>query len=347
MSSFIEQTQTFNFFPKNEYNMKRILFSIFLLTAIVSQVAAQSDTLLIKKHLTKITKTDGFRNHNNVKVLDQVAGYIYSVFDQYADTTYYQPYMVDGKTYRNVVCRFGSKINKPIMVVGAHYDVCGNQEGADDNASGVTAILELARMMKGKTLDRPLEIVAYTLEEPPYFRTPYMGSNIHAQSLKQSNTPVYGMVAIEMIGFFSDTKGSQQYPVKVMKVAYGTKGDYILLLKKNGYGEFVKNFSKQFNNAKTIETSNLKAPSKIQGVDFSDHLNYWNAGYDAMMVTNTAFYRNKNYHQTTDTMETLDIPRMANVIDGIYYAITNIDKQDANTNKKSSGKVGKRITKKY
>jgi len=261
-------------------------------------------------------------------VLDSVARYIFNTFEQYADTVYYQPYAVDGRVYRNVVCKFGSSINKPLVVVGAHYDVCGNQEGADDNASGVVGLLELARMLKGIRLDRPVELVAYTLEEPPFFRTPNMGSNIHAQWLKKNGIPVYGMVALEMIGYFSDRKGSQGYPVKAMKLAYGKTGDFILLMKRSGHGEFVKRFSAHFNNVKTIETRNLKAPSKIQGVDFSDHLNYWNAGYDALMVTNTAFYRNKNYHQTTDTMETLDIPKMSMVINGVLYAIVHLDKND-------------------
>lgn len=133
------------------------------------------------------------------------------------------------------------------------------------------------------------------------------------------------MAAIEMIGYFSDEKGSQSYPIKAMKVAYGTRGDFILLVKKKGYGNFVKNFSKGFINAETIETSNLKAPFDIEGIDFSDHLNYWEFGFDAMMITNSAFFRNKNYHQKTDKMETLDIKRMSSVINAIYHAVLNID----------------------
>lgn len=308
-----------------KYICQYIVLVALLLVAISTKLAAQSDTILIKDHLTKITKTDGYRNHLNTKLLDQTAEYIFGVFDKYADTTFYQTYKVNGRTYRNVICRFGTAIKKPVMVLGAHYDVCGEQEGADDNASGVVGLLELARILENQSLTRPLELVAYTLEEPPYFRTPYMGSNIHAQSLVDSKTEVYGMAAIEMIGYFSDKKGSQGYPVKVMKVAYGTRGDFILLVKKSGHGDFVKNFSREFKDAQTIETSNLKAPFEIEGIDFSDHLNYWNAGFDAMMVTNTAFFRNKNYHQKTDVMETLDIKRMADVIDAIAQAVLKID----------------------
>ncbi len=284
-----------------------------------------SDTNIIINHLTNITQTNGFRNYSNIPLLNQTADYVLSVFKQYADTAYFQEYEVEGKIYRNVIGQFGTHIHKPLIITGAHYDVYGNQEGADDNASGTVALLELARMLYNQKLNYPIELVAYTLEEPPYFRTAYMGSYIHAQSLKASKTKVYGMTAIEMIGYFNDESNSQEYPVKTMKAIYGSKGDYILLVKKLGHKKFVKNFSKQFTIANTIKTSNLKSPKKISGIDFSDHLNYWNAGYDALMVTNTAFYRNKNYHKSTDTMETLDIDRMSKVIDAIYYSLTHIN----------------------
>ncbi|MDR1682377.1 MAG: M28 family peptidase [Candidatus Symbiothrix sp.] len=303
--------------------MKKIFLFLFLFLSL-GCFAQQSDTLLIKNHLSVLTKTDGFRNYQNLKVLNQTADFIASIFRQYADTVYFQEFKVEKNIYKNVICRFGTKINKPLVVIGAHYDVCGNQQGADDNASGVVALLELARMLKNAKTSYPVELVAFTLEEPPFFRSQYMGSYIHANYLKNNNIPLYGMVAVEMIGYFDDQKQSQSYPVKTMKVAYGTKGDFILLAKKTGSGEFVKQFSKQFKNAETIETESFKIPSKIRstaGIDFSDHLNYWNLGYDALMVTNTSFYRNKNYHQKTDTMETLDIPRMAKVIDGIVQAI--------------------------
>lgn len=309
-----------------------LYFAISVSAIFAQNSNVQSDSTLIVQHLTKITKTEGFRNYLNLKLLNETVGYIATVFRQYADTTYFQSYNVGDSEYKNVICRFGTKSTNPMIVVGAHYDVCGYQEGADDNASGVVGILELARMLKGITLTHPIELVAYTLEEPPFFRTKYMGSYIHANNLKENNIPLYGMLAVEMIGYFSEENYSQSYPVKTMKVSYGTKGNYILLAKKTGSGEFVKRFSANFENAETIETSSFTIPSKIRssaGIDFSDHLNYWDLGYDALMITNTSFYRNKNYHQTTDKMETLDIPKMASVIDGIYSALINISKVDS------------------
>ena len=298
----------------------------------------RADNALITEHLKRITKTAGFRNYRNIPLLNRTADYILSVFEQYADTAWLQPYDVNGRIYKNVVCRFG-KTDKPLIVVGAHYDVCGDQEGADDNASGVVALLELARLLKGSSLDHPVELVAYSLEEPPYFRTPYMGSYIHAKSLRDNNTSVYGMLAVEMIGFFKDEKGSQSYPVKVMKVAYGTTGDFILLAKRTGSGLFVNRFSSVFNRVAEIPTSNIKAPSKIEGIDFSDHLNYWKFDYDALMITNTAFYRNENYHRSTDTMETLDIDKMASVINAIYRTLLSVTNEEPKTYKKFSKKI--------
>ncbi|MDR2036437.1 MAG: M28 family peptidase [Bacteroidales bacterium] len=297
----------------------------------------KSDTTLIVEHLSRITKADGFRNYQNPELLNRTAEYILSVFRKYADTTWFQTYTVNGITYKNVICRFGTQ-QQPLIVVGAHYDVCGDQEGADDNGSGVVALLELARMMKGQSLDHPVELVAYSLEEPPYFRTPYMGSYVHAQSLKESGISVYGMLAIEMIGFFSEERGSQSYPVKPMKVAYGRTGDFILLAKRTDHGAFVKRFSSAFNQLSEVRTNNIKAPAKLPGIDFSDHLNYWSLDYDALMVTNTAFYRNKNYHRPSDTMETLDISRMSLVIDAIYQSLLKVAEKENKKNLKFRNK---------
>ena len=121
----------------------------------------QADTLRIKELLIELTKTPKPRNYQNIDQLNETAGFIYSYFRQYADTVFYQTYSVNGITYGNVVARFGDTLNKR-LIIGAHYDVCGNQEGADDNASGIVGLLELARLLKGKTLDKCIEPVSYT-----------------------------------------------------------------------------------------------------------------------------------------------------------------------------------------
>ncbi len=151
-----------------------------------------------------------------------------------------------------------------------------------------------------------------------------MGSYIHAKSLADIHANVFGMISLEMIGYFKDEKKSQSYPIGVLSVFYGNKGDYITLVKKFCAGKFSRKFSKYFESAKTIKTKKFSGPAALPGIDFSDHLNYWKFGYSALMITDTSFYRNKNYHEPTDTMETLDLNRMAKVIDGVYRALVTI-----------------------
>lgn len=253
-------------------------------------------------------------------MLNAVAHYIYTDFEKYADSVYYQPYQVGNQTYKNVVCVFGSK-NKQTIVVGAHYDVCGDQDGADDNASGVVGLLELAKLLKGQSLKHRIEIVAYTLEEPPYFRSEHMGSYIHAKSLYENKTDVYGMFCLEMIGYFDDSKKSQEYPLGILSLFYGNKGNYITLVNKFSKGTFSRKFSHKFKRQQSIRTKKFIGPAKLPGIDFSDHLNYWAFNFSALMITDTGFYRNKNYHETTDTLEKLDLSRMSQVITTVYQTL--------------------------
>ncbi|MCT2564490.1 M28 family peptidase [Chryseobacterium herbae] len=289
----------------------------------VQKSPVPADINLVKNHLTALTQIPEFRNHKNIDQLNAIADYIKLDFSKYGDSTTFQEYNVEGKIYKNVITSFGTE-NKKRIIIGAHYDVCGDQQGADDNATGVTALLELARMLKGQKLNYRIDLVAYTLEEPPYFRTENMGSHIHAQYLKDHNIDVYGMASVEMIGYFKDEKNSQSYPLGILSWVYGNKGDFITLVKKFGAGDFVNNFRTQFKEANQIKTETFTAPKFVKGTDFSDHLNYWKFGYSALMITDTSFFRNKNYHQTTDTVETLDLPRMTKVIDGIFLSLIHM-----------------------
>lgn len=300
--------------------MKNLIITLLILIAHGTIQADHSDTVKIKEHLTRITKTEKARTYKNLDQLNAVAAYIHNEFSQYADTTYYQEYDVKGITYKNVICIFGSK-NEETIIVGAHYDVCGDQEGADDNASGTVGLLELARMMKGKSLSYRIEMVAYSLEEPPYFRSQYMGSYIHAKSLKERNSNVFGMVCLEMIGYFDSRKKSQDYPLGFLSMFYGNKGDYITLVNKFSKGKFARKFTRKFKKNSTVEAKKFTGPKALEGIDFSDHLNYWKFGYSSTMITDTAFYRNKNYHRKSDKMDTLDLSKMAQVIDGVFEAL--------------------------
>lgn len=308
------------------HKFKILIGFLFGFIAYYSSASAQSDTTLIKSHLKTLTKTPEFRNHSNIDQLNLTADYIKTIFKKSSDSISVQEYNVDQKTYKNITCSFGTE-NKKRIIIGAHYDVCGDQEGADDNASGVVGLLELSRLLQGKKLEYRIDLIAYTLEEPPYFRTEFMGSYIHAKSLNEAKADIYGMISLEMIGYFKDEEKSQSYPLGILSVKYGNKGNYITLVKKFGSGAFVRKFSKSFKSTKSILTKTFSGPPALPGIDFSDHLNYWKFGYDALMITDTSFYRNKNYHQKTDTMDTLDIPRMSKVIDGVYNGLISLKPQ--------------------
>jgi hypothetical protein len=171
--------------------------------------------------------------------------------------------------------------------------------------------------LKGVDLPYCVELVAYSLEEPPYFRSENMGSFVHAKGLSYDNRDVYGMISLEMIGYFKDEKRTQEYPIGLFRLFYGNRGNYITLVNKFGKGKFSKRFTKNYKRLKVVKTKKFNGPKALQGVDFSDHLNYWKFGYSARMITDTAFYRNKNYHEQGDVMEILDLSRMAKVIDGV------------------------------
>jgi len=301
--------------------MKQSILIAFLFFSQQSH-AQFADTALVKQHLLHIIGKTGYRNHANLTALNNTADYIFSTFKKYADTVYIQEFTVNKKVYKNIICSFGKAKTKRI-IVGAHYDVCEQQQGADDNASGVAGLLELARLLQNKKLNNRIDLVAYSLEEPPYFRTKSMGSYVHAKSLKNEKANVLGMISLEMIGYFSDASNSQTYPEGIGE-PFGNKGDFIALVTKEKPTHFEADFTDRFQASKAIKTAPFAAPTSLEGIDFSDHLNYWLFHFAAIMITDTSFLRNPNYHKSTDTLATLDLARLAKVIDGVAYALAGM-----------------------
>lgn len=280
----------------------------------------------LKETVQKLSTTEPPRSFSNPESLDQVARYIKSKFSEYGLSPVEQVYQVDKVAYKNVVASYGPP-DAPVLVVGAHYDVFGDLPGADDNASGVAGLIELARLLHTQQpkLNYRIELVAFTLEEPPFFRSFLMGSYVHAKSLYEQDVEVIGMVCLEMIGYFSSAKKSQNYPVPLMRLFYPGTGNFIALVGNFGSSSLSGHFRKNFA-AESLEVRQLHAPSFVPGVDFSDHMNYWKFGYKAIMITDTSFYRNANYHQETDTIDTLDFEKMAEVVRGVYWGLVNLKK---------------------
>ena len=304
-----------------------ILYTIFMQMScsgnqMISKNTGANPSILEMTTDSIISSTAEFRNFRNTKELNRVAHYIKSKMESYELSCDFQEftatYLGVERNYKNVICRIGD--GEELVVIGAHYDVFGEQDGADDNASGVSGLLELGRLL-GKSkqkLPYTYELVAYTLEEPPFFGTNQMGSYKHASRLDSMKAKVHAMIALEMIGYFTNSE-KQSYPIGLMKPFYPSKGDFISAVGNFGSSWISREFCRTIKDA--IGCQQLNAPKVIPGVDFSDHRNYWVFGFDAIMITDTAFYRNHNYHKFTDQINTLDFEKMATVVNGVYSLI--------------------------
>jgi len=280
---------------------------------------------LLKKHVEKIVDTEPPRNYLNTQSLDKVAEYIKSELEKYCPDVNEQPYAVDGREYKNVVCGFSGKSEERI-VIGAHYDVYGEQDGADDNASGVAAMLELARMLKvsGAVPNYRLDLVAFTLEEPPYFKTEGMGSAVYAKSLHDRGADVKLMISLESIGYFTETAGSQAYPAPLLRLFYPSVGNFIAIVGDAGTWFAVRSFKSLMARASAVPVYSVNFPAFMPGIDFSDHYSFRRYGYPAVMITDTALYRNANYHTPGDVVGTLDFSKLKSVVEGVFLAVTEL-----------------------
>lgn len=276
----------------------------------------------LKKTVNVLAREIGSRGHLQTDNLNKTMEYISSELRGCGYAVLYQPYDYRGITYKNIFSeKKGLTEPEKILIVGAHYDTVTGTPGADDNASAVAGLLELARLLADKPLNRTVQFVAFTLEEPPLFRSRFMGSYVYAGSLRDSGRDVEGMICLEMIGYFTDEPGSQFFPLPFMRWIYPDKGNFIALvsnIKSRGFLNRVKN---GFGKGTDLPIETLSTLSIVPGVDFSDHRSFWKFGYNAVMVTDTAFYRNPQYHGAGDVPDTLDYDRMADVVIGLKSAI--------------------------
>lgn len=286
------------------------------------------DPARLEAHVKKLSVDLHPRSFEQFDHLEGAARYILAELKAAGASVTVQTVTVQDASYKNIIARFGPA-QGPVMVIGAHYDSYGNVHvpsntpdshtpGADDNASGVAGLLELARLLGKKPQSRPIELVAFTLEEPPNFRSENMGSVWHARSLKAAGRDVRLMLSLEMIGYFSDAPGSQSYPVPAMSHLYSDRGNFIALVGKFGGFGATRKAKALMAGATDLPVHSINAPRLMQGIDFSDHRSYWAEGYPAMMVTDTAFMRNPNYHKDGDTYEKLDYARMAKVVQAVH-----------------------------
>ena len=263
------------------------------------------------------------RDWQSLENLDRCADYIADELRKAGADVEFQEYEALGKPYRNVIGRLGAGNGRKI-IIGAHYDSYDDSPGADDNASAVAGMLELARMLGANPPDLEVEFVAYTLEEPPFFRSAMMGSAIHAASVEDEKDRIMGVIVFEMIGYFSDEPGSQGYPHPLMRMFYPGTGNFITVVSRWDQGAWIKSVKQGMKGATPLPVYSFRAPERLPGVDYSDHRSYWPHGIPSLMITNTAFHRNHAYHTTEDTADRLDYERMGWVVVGVYETIRGL-----------------------
>jgi hypothetical protein len=234
-------------------------------------------------------------------------------------------FQVDGANCDNLVVEVhGASRAGEIVLVGAHYDSAEGAPGANDDGSGVAALLELARRFSGKPLARTLRFVAFTNEEPPYFRKPaQMGSRVDAKNSRARGDRTVGMLSLETMGWFSEEKGSQRYPFP-FSLFYPDRGNFIAFVSNIDSGEFVRHVVGRFRERATVPSQGGALPAKLPGVGWSDHESFYRDGIPALMVTDTAPFRYPHYHTPEDTADKVDYARLARVVAGLTHVIESL-----------------------
>ena len=208
--------------------------------------------------------------------------------------------------FHNIIVRIdGTSSPDEVVVLGAHWDTRGPTPGADDNASGVAALLELSRWLATQRAKRSLELVFWANEEPPYFRTEQMGSLVHARSLRAANVNVVWALSLEMLGYYDPSEGAQRYPAAISPF-YPNHGAFIAFVGSMWHRDAVTVPVAVMREKTTFPTYGFAGPEQMTGIGFSDHWSFWQVGYPAVMVTDTSFFRTPHYHQYSDTPDTLD-----------------------------------------
>lgn len=267
------------------------------------------------------------RNYANPVSLEIVADYIRYEFYLADLETSYENFIVNNIEYCNVIGSVNSN-KKNRIIICAHYDVCGNLPGADDNASSIAVLIESARLISkiADEIDFRVDFVALSLEEPPFFGTENMGSYIYAKNLFDAKANVEIVINLEMVGYFTNEPKSQSYPFAWMSFIYPSVGDFLAIVSNPDSKKAAREATVVFkNNIRTIHSS---LPKLLQNVVQSDNINFWRFGFKSIMLTDTAYYRNKNYHTKYDTIDTLDFENMRNIANSLSEYISVLKKDE-------------------
>ena len=272
----------------------------------------------LTRHVYTLAGEIGERNIFKPRALSAAKNYIVEQWEQQGYKVTLQDYVVKGVTCSNIeITQAGTVDDKDMILIGAHYDSVQGSPGANDNGSGVAALLELSRMFTTVTSKHAVRFVAFVNEEPPFFYWDKMGSMIYAKAARQRKDKIRFMVSLETIGYYPTSPGSQHYP-PLFKRFYPDRGDFIAFVSNLKSRRIMRAAARTFREHSNFPLQHLATFSLIPGVGWSDHLSFWRNGYRAFMVTDTALYRYPYYHSAQDTPEKVDYEPFTKVTEGLF-----------------------------
>jgi len=278
----------------------------------------------LRRHVTALAHDIGVRSDAQYGNVQRAASYIERTLTALGYQVVSHEFSAYNRTYRNLEATLrGTNLPQEVVILGAHYDSARKAPGADDNASGVAGVLALARVFAKERQTRTVRFVFFPNEEPPSFPTADMGSRHYATDARQRNDQIVAMLSIESIGYYDTEKGSQRYPFP-LNLAYPDVGDFVGFVSNLRSRSLLVRALAAFRAHATLPTQGAAAPSWVPGVWWSDHWSFWREGYPAIMITDTAPYRNPFYHTPQDTPDKLDYDRMARVVHGLTHVVRAI-----------------------
>lgn len=278
----------------------------------------------LEKHVGVLAGTIGERNFWRYEKLQAAASYIEETLEEVSYKVARHEFVVEGKLVKNIEVEIaGHSLPEEIVVIGAHYDSVPGSPGANDNATGTAAVLELARLLAGRKLPRTLRLVAFANEELPFFKSDQMGSLLYARRSREHGEKIVAMLSVETIGYYSDKKGSQQYPAP-FSLFYPDTANFIGFVANLSSRSLVRQGIGSFRRHTAFPSEGIAAPGWVTGVGWSDHWAFWKEGYKAIMVTDTALFRYGPYHTSEDTPDKVDYDRTARVVAGIARVVAEL-----------------------
>jgi hypothetical protein len=278
----------------------------------------------LRRHVEKLAGEIGQRNVFLPMAYAAAADYIADEFGAMGYAVEREPFAVGRTKCENLAVEAGpSQTGGEILVVGAHYDSVGGCPAANDNGSGVAALLVLARQLHGRPLERAVRFVAFANEEAPFFWTDDMGSLRYARACRQRGDKIVGMISLETIGYYSDKPGSQRYPWP-FSLLYPSTGNFIGLTGNLDSRRFLRQVIGSFRRTARFPSEGAALPGFVEEGGWSDHWSFWQCGYPAIMITDTAPFRYPQYHTRDDTPDRLDYERMARVVAGLERSLAKL-----------------------